>query len=451
MPIHSNPGVILSFVNAPAIPAAAEPPASAETDPSEVLIEVRDLGKRYEIYAQPRDRLLQSIFRGRRQFFQEFWALADLSFDVRRGETVGIIGRNGSGKSTLLQLIAGTLTPTTGAVHVRGRIAALLELGSGFNPEFSGRENVFLNGAILGLQRSEIEARLPAIVGFSGLEEFIDRPVKTYSSGMLMRLAFSVAVNVEPDILIIDEALAVGDIAFQLKCIERLERLTKSGVTLLFVSHDTGLVKTFCQRALYLERGRLRAKGTPDVVTELYALDIRQAEGAQVGRPVALKPFVGDGDGIAFGTDEGRIVAAAFTSTGATRASSAYGNDLEFDVDVEFAPTVSEPSITVIVQDRHAREIGAAYFPIERPEAIDGACRGRFRFGFGARLGEGPYSITLRLESRRSDQLLFPIDKQVSALVFDVVQPDRAAFRGVVDLGFRCAQVIPVVDAATDR
>ena len=430
--------------------AAVQPEPPAPALAVDALISVRGLGKRYEIYAQPRDRLLQSLFRGRRQFFQEFWALADISLDVMRGETVGIIGRNGSGKSTLLQLIAGTLTPTTGAVEVRGRVAALLELGSGFNPEFSGRENVFLNGAILGLPRSEIEARLPEIVGFSSLEEFIDRPVKTYSSGMLMRLAFSVAVNVEPDILIIDEALAVGDIAFQLKCIERLERLTKSGVTLLFVSHDTALVKTFCQRALYLERGRLRAMGTPDVVTELYALDIRQAEGAQVGRPVALKPFVGERDGIAFGTDEGRIVATAFTATGSTRASSDYGNDLEFDVDVEFTPAVSQPSLTVIVQDRHAREIGAAFFPIEKTESADGLCRCRLRCGFGTRLGAGPYSITLRLESRRSDQLLFPIDKQVSVLVFEVVQPDRGAFRGVVDLDFHCAPVRPAVDAAPE-
>src|SRR5512143_2006158 len=167
--------------------AAVEPPPPPAAV-AENLIAVRALGKRYEIYAQPRDRLLQSLFRGRRQFFQEFWALSDVSFEVARGETVGIIGRNGSGKSTLLQLIAGTLTPSIGAVTVRGRVAALLELGSGFNPEFSGRENVFLNGAILGLPRSEIAARLGTIVGFAGLEEFIDRPVKTYSSGMLMRL-----------------------------------------------------------------------------------------------------------------------------------------------------------------------------------------------------------------------------------------------------------------------
>ncbi len=420
--------------------APAPPPAPAR----DAVIAVRGLGKRYEIYGQPRDRLLQSLFRGRRQFFQEFWALSDVSFDVARGETVGIIGRNGSGKSTLLQLIAGTLTPTAGTVSVRGRVAALLELGSGFNPEFSGRENVFLNGAILGLPRSEIDARMATIIGFAGLEEFIDRAVKTYSSGMLMRLAFSVAVNVEPDVLIVDEALAVGDTAFQLKCVERLEQLTKSGVTLLFVSHDTALVKSFCARALYLERGKLKAQGRPEVITELYALDIRQAEGAQTGKSVALKPFVGDGDGIAFGTGEGRITAAAFCATGTTRARSAYGDDLTFDVAVEFAADVAQPCLSVIVHDRQARELGGAYFPIDKPVAENGVCHAVLRCGLDARLGAGPWSITLRLENRRSGQLSFPIDKQVGALVFEIEQPDRDAYFALVDLHLRCTPAPPV-------
>jgi lipopolysaccharide transport system ATP-binding protein len=417
------------------------PPSSAGAH--EAVIAVSGLGKRYEIYRQPRDRLLQSLFRGRRQFFQEFWARSDVSFEIARGETVGIIGRNGSGKSTLLQLIAGTLTPTTGTATVRGRVAALLELGSGFNPEFSGRENVFLNGAILGLARSEIESRLPRIVAFSGLEEFIDRPVKTYSSGMMMRLAFSVAVNVEPDVLIVDEALAVGDTAFQLKCVARLEALTQSGVTLLFVSHDTALVKSFCQRAIYLERGRLKVEGKPEVITEHYALDIRQEEGAQAGNPVMLKPFVGDGDGIAFGTGEGRITRTAFCKSGTTRATSAYGDDLVFDVEMEFADHVAQPCLSVIVHDRQARELGGAFFPIDKPASERGLCRARLRCALHSRLGAGPWSITLRLENRRSGQLSFPIDKQVGALVFDIEQPDRGAYFALVDLKLTCEPVSP--------
>jgi len=419
---------------APALPSgAAAAPAAAASD---VAIVARNLGKRYEIYAQPRDRLLQSLFRGRRRFFQEFWALDDVSFEVRRGEAIGIVGRNGSGKSTLLQMVAGTLTPTTGEVTVHGRVAALLELGSGFNPDFTGRENVYLNGAILGLPREEIDDRFGRIVAFAGLEEFIDRPVKTYSSGMLMRLAFSVSVNVEPDVLIVDEALAVGDAAFQLKCVERLQELTDRGVTLLFVSHDIGLVKTFCQRAFYLERGKLKAAGAPDVVAELYALDIRQAEGAPLGREVTMKAFVGEGEGIAFGTAEGRIVGAAFTATGATSAACDWGSDLEFDVDVEHDASLPQPSLSVVVQDRLGREIGGAHAPLAGAVGADGRCHARLRCGFGVRLGAGPYAVTLRLESRRSDLLVFPVDKQVRALVFTVAQPDRGAFLGQVDLGF---------------
>jgi lipopolysaccharide transport system ATP-binding protein len=420
--------------------AAVKPAASPAA--SDAAISVRGLGKRYEIYAQPRDRLLQSLFRGRRQFFQEFWALADVSIEVHRGESVGIIGRNGSGKSTLLQVIAGTLTPTTGTVEVAGRVAALLELGSGFNPEFSGRENVYLNGAILGLPHAEITARFDDIVAFSGLEEFIDRPVGTYSSGMLMRLAFSVAVNVNPEILIVDEALAVGDAAFQLKCLERLEHLRRSGVTMLFVSHDAGLVKSLCERAVYLERGRVKAQASPDVITELYALDVRQSEGIQAGTPVALKPFVGEGNGIAFGTVEGRIVAARFLSTGGPRAASLYGSDLEFEVDVEFRADIEQPSVTAIVLDRLAREVGGTYVPITATAGDDGRVRATLRFGFRVPLGAGSYSITLRLERRKSVHVMFPIDKQVSVLVFEVAQPEREAYLGTVDLGWRCTQKV---------
>jgi lipopolysaccharide transport system ATP-binding protein len=417
--------------------------ATAATSPAATLVSVRGLGKRYEIYAQPRDRLLQSIFRGRRQFFREFWALSDVTFEVLRGETVGIVGRNGSGKSTLLQLIAGTLTPTTGTVSVNGRIAALLELGSGFNAEFSGRENIYLNGAVLGLSRADVEARVDAIVAFAGLAEFIDQPIKTYSSGMLMRLAFAVAVNVEPDVLIIDEALAVGDAAFQLKCLDRLDSLTRSGVTLLFVSHDIALVKTFCGRAVYLERGRVKAIGIPEDVAELYALDVRREEGAAAGREVGVKKFVGDGAGMAFGTDEGHIVRAGFAATGGAHASGAAAGELPFHVDVEFESTVANPALSVIVQDRSLRNIGARYFALPIRADVSGKCRARLTCRIGATLGSGLYAITLRLESRRSPGLVFPIDKQVGALLLEIVQPDPSAFQGNVDLGLEA-----MIDAA---
>jgi lipopolysaccharide transport system ATP-binding protein len=244
----------------------------------DLSIHVEGLAKRYEIYAQPVDRLKQMTLptlRRRlrlpeRSYFNEFWALRGVNFDVRRGETVGIVGRNGSGKSTLLQIICGTLTPTAGNVEVRGRIAALLELGSGFNPEFTGRENVYLNAAVLGLGRNEIDARFDDIAAFADIGEFIEQPVKTYSSGMTIRLAFAVAINVDPEILVVDEALSVGDELFQRKCFSRIEKIRANGATILFVSHSAGSVVELCDRAILLDAGELLAQGQPKQIIGNY-------------------------------------------------------------------------------------------------------------------------------------------------------------------------------------
>ncbi len=230
---------------------------------NDIAIKVENLSKCYNIYNQPQDRLKQSIFprlqatigRVPRTYFHEFWALRNVSFEIRKGETIGVIGRNGSGKSTLLQLICGTLTPTLGTVETKGRIAALLELGSGFNPEFTGRENVYLNGAILGLSNEEVDSRFDAIASFADIGDFIEHPVKMYSSGMVVRLAFAVQAMVDPDILIVDEALAVGDEKFQRKCFARLEELKKRGTSILFVSHSGPQIIELCEKALLLEYG----------------------------------------------------------------------------------------------------------------------------------------------------------------------------------------------------
>ncbi|HET9820073.1 MAG TPA: ABC transporter ATP-binding protein [Rhodanobacteraceae bacterium] len=241
-------------------------------------IRVEGLSKRYEVYAQPADRLKQMILprmqralgRPAHAWFREFWALRDVSFDVRKGETVGIVGRNGSGKSTLLQLICGTLSPTLGKVAVSGRVAALLELGAGFNPEFTGRENVRLSGLLYGLSERELAACHEAILDFAEIGDFIDQPVKTYSSGMYVRLAFAVAINVSPDILVIDEVLSVGDEAFQRKCFARINRIRANGATVLFVSHSAGTVIELCNRALLLDRGELLTEGSPKYVVSRY-------------------------------------------------------------------------------------------------------------------------------------------------------------------------------------
>ena len=253
---------------------------------SDVAIRVEHLSKCYHIYAEPAHRLLQMLARGRRRYFREFWALRDVSFTIARGEAVGIVGRNGSGKSTLLQLICGTLSPTTGEVSTRGRIAALLELGSGFNPEFTGRENVFLNGTILGLTRAEVESRYDEIVAFADIGEFIDQPIKTYSSGMYVRLAFAVQVCLDPDILVVDEALAVGDAYFVHRCFHRIRALKAQGKTILFVSHDTGSVKDLCDRAIWIDSGEVKMIGRPEDVTmhyraHLFGIPVKAGEGAR--------------------------------------------------------------------------------------------------------------------------------------------------------------------------
>jgi lipopolysaccharide transport system ATP-binding protein len=255
---------------------------------SEVALKVENLGKCYEIYDKPRDRLKQFVlprlkrklaplgrFVSRRplapvNYYSEFWALRDVSFEVEKGETVGIIGRNGSGKSTLLQLICGTLAPTCGRIQTNGRIAALLELGSGFNPDFTGRENVFLNAVLLGLSQEEIEGRYDDIAAFADIGDFIEQPVKSYSSGMFVRLAFAVAINVDPQILVVDEALSVGDELFQRKCFSRIEAIKKGGATVLFVSHSGTTVVELCDRAVLLDQGELLVTGPPKTVVGRY-------------------------------------------------------------------------------------------------------------------------------------------------------------------------------------
>lgn len=224
---------------------------------SEVVFQARNISKIFEMYSRPAHRLFQTLLAGRKRFYREFRALNNISFDIYRGEAVGIIGKNGAGKSTLLQILVGTLAPTTGTVKSFGRVAALLELGSGFNPEFTGRENVIMNAAVLGLDRNQVREKFEEIREFADIGDFIDQPVKTYSSGMMVRLAFAVQIMVKPDILIVDEALAVGDAAFQRKCYARLDTLLAQGMTLLLVTHDTETVKQKCNRVLLLKEGTL--------------------------------------------------------------------------------------------------------------------------------------------------------------------------------------------------
>jgi lipopolysaccharide transport system ATP-binding protein len=243
----------------------------------DIAIRVQGLSKCYGIYANPRDRLKQFILprlqrligQEPKQYFREFWALKDVSFEIKRGETIGIVGRNGSGKSTLLQMICGTLNPTSGSIQTNGRIAALLELGSGFNPEFTGRENVYMNASVLGLSNEEIDARFDDIAAFADIGQFVEQPVKTYSSGMMVRLAFAVIAHVDADILVVDEALAVGDAVFTQKCMRFIRRFQENG-SLIFVSHDIGSVQNLCKTGIWLNNGGIEQAGTAKSVAEAY-------------------------------------------------------------------------------------------------------------------------------------------------------------------------------------
>ncbi|SCX47891.1 ABC transporter ATP-binding protein [Nitrosospira sp. Nsp1] len=245
---------------------------------SDIAIRIQNLSKCYQIYSSPHDRLKQFVaprmqfLLGKpiKRYFREFWALKDISFEINKGETVGIVGCNGSGKSTLLQIICGTLAPTGGTVETRGRIAALLELGSGFNPEFTGRENVYMNAAVLGLSKKQVDDRFDDIAAFADIGQFIEQPVKTYSSGMYIRLAFAVAVNLDPEILIVDEALAVGDELFQRKCYSKIEAIKNKGATVLFVSHSGATIVELCNRAVLIDGGEKLAIGTPKQIVGLY-------------------------------------------------------------------------------------------------------------------------------------------------------------------------------------
>jgi len=321
---------------------------------SSPAISAQNLGKAFQLYDRPIDRLKQMVMRGRRRYYKEFAALHDVNFELQKGEVLGLVGRNGAGKSTLLQLICGTLSPTTGRVLVQGRVAALLELGAGFNPEFSGKENIYLNASILGLSKAEIDARYDAIVDFSGIAEFIHQPVKTYSSGMYVRLAFSIATSVDPDILIIDEALSVGDGAFARKSFDRIMRLKEKGATILFCSHSIYQIEALCTRAIWLEKGVVRLIGDPSTVVARYQnfLD-RDAAPVSVGAVADIPSAVG----------QARILGVQARADGTVGTSlQVHSSEQTLAVAVGFAsdPALPSPVVAVTLHSSDGRTIASS-------------------------------------------------------------------------------------------
>ena len=408
---------------------------------SDTAIRAQGLTKSYHLYATPRDRLKQLLLGRRRKYYDEFVALSDVSFQVGRGESMGIIGRNGSGKSTLLQIVCGTLAATSGAVEKTGRIAAMLELGAGFDPEFTGRENVYLNGELLGLSRREINARYAKICEFADVGDFIDRPVKIYSSGMQVRLAFAVMAHVDADVLVIDEALAVGDALFAQKCMRFLRTFKRNG-TLLFVTHDTNAVMSLCERAIWLDRGRVRADGTSKSVCEAYLqflFETMQGESQPPQRSAAPKAaapprddsarvktaiapggfadaqsarmqfFEFDPEAASFGLRGARVVNVSLLSQDDKPLAYAEGGDaVTVAVTIEANQSIAMPIVGFLVRDRLGQSLfGDNTFLTTRsaPVALAAGDRAEARFAFDLPLlPPGDYSINVAIAEGTQQQ-----------------------------------------------
>lgn len=396
----------------------------------EVAISVRSLRKVYQLYDRPVDRLKQLLFgRMGARHYREFVALEDVSFELRRGEVLGLVGRNGAGKSTLLQAICGTLTPTSGSVAVHGRVAALLELGAGFNPEFSGRENVYLNASVLGLSRAQIDERYDAIVEFADIPGFIDQPVKTYSSGMYVRLAFAIATSVDPDILVVDEALSVGDGAFSRKSFDRIMQLKDGGATILFCSHSTYQVEALCSRALWLEKGRVRMEGGASGVVDTYARSLEAgdatepAPGApQVSEAETAQPLSGtmlQGRARFTGIEawvDGQLVAGACPRVEA--GCSTLRLRVRFDCD----PRLPAPTIAYEIQLQGGPTVtSAATLSDGVLLSVDADGAGEIELTFeGMPLMRGRYQLGLYLACER---MIHVYDHAPACVLFEMVQP----------------------------
>jgi len=382
-----------------------------------LAVECRGVGKRYDIYRRNSSRALDLVMGTPGRRARAFWALRDVGFEVARGEAVGIVGRNGSGKSTLMQIIAGTLSPTTGVVRCRGRISALLELGSGFNPAFTGRENVFLAGTILGFSRREMDERFDEVASFADIGEFLDQPVEVYSSGMHARLAFSVAICVKPDILIVDEILSVGDAGFQQRCTARMRAMLDSGVTLLFVSHSADMVKSVCSKALFISQGQSEGFGPAGEMVDRYTQSLRmqqneraveRAGGALAPAPAAVESEGGSGAEGREGTGHARITGVRLLDAqGRVAQTIVHGERVCVEVSLAAQAPVEKLDVVVRVRDK-AGIVLFGFTAIDEgvrlPEMAAGETA-RVRFVFTSPLAPGPHGVGVSLLRRRDQSV----------------------------------------------
>lgn len=407
-------------------------------------ISVKDVSKKYDLYTSPKERLKELFHPFARKYHREFWALAGISVDAMRGETVGVVGPNGSGKSTLLQIICGVLTPTQGTVFTAGRISSLLELGVGFHPDYTGRENVYMSGAIIGLSGAAVDAHFPAVEAFAEIGEYIDQPLKTYSSGMLVRLAFATAINVDPDILVIDEALAVGDAYFQQKCIRKLRQFQDEGKTILFVSHDPSAVKTLCHRAILLEEGRLLQTGRPGEILDYYQGRLLQKmhAGEKNVSIQAVKAGAISDPSRSYQIGTGQVILEEVKLLDADDREIEYIESeqlLKICVTLRFDAAFNDPHVGFILRNRLGQVIfgtntytsGLRLSPVEKGDSIT------VEFSFACTLSEGDYSISIGtanggFNSGNFEEYLF-LEHAVK-IIRVVKNPGAIEYEGVVNL-----------------
>jgi ABC-type polysaccharide/polyol phosphate transport system ATPase subunit len=388
------------------------------------LVLAQNISKLYRLYPRPSDRL-RELLPGSKPHHADFWALKDIGFEVEKGETLSLVGPNGCGKSTLLQIVAGILQPTTGRVVTRGRIAALLELGAGFNPEFSGRENVYLNGEIMGLSRAEIDRAMPSIESFAEIGEFMQRPVKEYSSGMYVRLAFSTAIHVEPEILIVDEALAVGDAVFANRCVRKFEELRARKITVLFVSHDLGLVKALSDRAILLLNGRIEAHGTPNDVINRYIGLVLERQQARNKQEDLVSASFRHGDGAS------EIVSVRIlNAVGEAVTAIASGEAITIRVRSRFHAAKRDPMVGILLRTRIGMDVYGTNTRIEQIPLGEMAAGDELEIDFHLDCWLTPQQYTLTVATQDADGS--SQDWLDDAIAFEVI--DQRAAAGVANL-----------------
>ena len=409
-------------------------------DPSpgefEIAISADNISKYYQLYAHPQDRLKQSLWRGRKIFFKPFWALRDFSIEIPKGLTVGVIGLNGSGKSTLLQLIAGILTPSTGAVRVNGRVAALLELGSGFNNEFTGRENIYFYGSLFKMDRSEVEHRLNDIVSFADIGDFIDQPVKTYSSGMLLRLAFSVVVHVDFDILLIDEAIAVGDTLFQLKCYQRINEFKRMGKTILLVSHDIGVIHQLCDRSILLHQGRLIIFGGLKEVTDIYTKNILRLSTTE-----ANVCQIKDSSHLRLGDNSMNITRYWVKNHDESQPIFKHGEEVDIFFEVIYNADIDLPVVGLIIKTLSGYEISGYnnWYQGKNLSPQKKGFKNIYKISFQILLNPGDFYMTLGSAYIKGSEIIRG-DYIETAFSFKVL-PKQMLWSGLVDFGFTVSEL----------